>query len=90
MDFLAKNSETIDTFMNKTYTIRSIFYLLSPNETFFENIEDVPDLTQKASDTFVLLVLIEQLISLIKNGRLNGKPNDVVASVSAAIISRLP
>ena len=34
------------SFLSKNFfTLRSIFYLLRPNETFHENVENVPDLT---------------------------------------------
>jgi hypothetical protein len=33
-------------FSESFYGIRSIFYLLTPNETYFEKTEQVPDLTE--------------------------------------------
>jgi len=30
------------------FTLRSMFYLLKPSETYIENAKDVPDLTAKA------------------------------------------
>ena len=32
------------------YTFRSTFYLLTPNETYYKNVDDVPDLTGQVRD----------------------------------------
>lgn len=29
------------------YSVRSVFYLLKPSETYFENTQDAPDLTKQ-------------------------------------------
>ena len=29
------------------FVLRALFYLLTPNETYIEHVEDVPDLTKK-------------------------------------------
>jgi len=36
-------------FHKLTYDVRSCFYLLTPNETYYEKVSDVPDLIDKVS-----------------------------------------
>lgn len=72
------------------YDFRSIFYLLTPNETYFEHTKDVPDLTENANNIFFAIILVEQLICLVKYGRFNGNLNDAITSVSAGMISTFP
>ena len=37
-----------DPLLSETlYTVRSIFYLLKPSETYFQKTSDVPDLTEQ-------------------------------------------
>jgi hypothetical protein len=46
---MSSNKTTLldKTFISESlYGIRSIFYLLTPNETYYEKAEQVPDLTQ--------------------------------------------
>lgn len=72
------------------YMLKAMFYLLTPNETFYEKREDVPDLTGKASKYFLGLILIEQIIFIIKNGRFNGRLSDGITSISAGMVTSLP
>jgi hypothetical protein len=43
------NVTLIDNWMNATYPLRSMFYLLTPQETYFEHIEQVPKLFSKVN-----------------------------------------
>ena len=36
------------------YTLRSMFYLLTPNETYYEHEKDVPDLTNRGKHVYSL------------------------------------
>ena len=72
------------------FTLRSIFYLLKPSETFYENVNDVPDYTSRAFNIFFTFILLEQMILIAKNGKITFRLNDTVSSLSAGIISVLP
>lgn len=80
------------------YVLRAMLYLLTPNETFYEHLNQVPNLTQKviklnllkfilklfiffifkqSMPIFFVLILFEQVLFLIKEGRFNGRVEDV-------------
>lgn len=63
------------------FDVRSLFYLLTPRETYYEKVDDVPDLTLNAANLFFVFIVIEQVISLLKNGRFSGRFNDSVRSI---------
>lgn len=60
------------------FTLRSIFYLLKPSETFYKNVSDVPDYTAKAFNIFFSFIIIEQIILLIQNQKICFRLNDTV------------
>lgn len=72
------------------YILRAMFYVLTPNETHIQKVEDVPDIPVKASNMFFLLIFIEQIVFLIKKRRITFRTNDGIVSVSAGVISALP
>lgn len=43
------NLTLIDNWMNATYPLRSMFYMLTPQETYYERIEHVPKLFSKVT-----------------------------------------
>lgn len=69
---------------------RSMFFMLTPNESSFERVEDVPLYVQQAPPFFVALMLLELLVGALKTGRPVMTVSDTVTSVSAGMISRLP
>lgn len=73
-----------------SFRTRALFYLLSPEETFFEHADEVPNITNRASEVFFVLVFVEQLIFLLKDGKFNGKLSDAISSMSAGIILLFP
>ncbi|CDQ64802.1 unnamed protein product [Oncorhynchus mykiss] len=73
-----------------TKGIRSMFYIVTPNESSFENVEDVPPYVQQATPFFMGLMVVELVVSLLKDGTPLACVSDVVTSVSAGIISRMP
>uniref|UniRef100_A0A4W5N8P6 Uncharacterized protein n=1 Tax=Hucho hucho TaxID=62062 RepID=A0A4W5N8P6_9TELE len=73
-----------------TKGIRSLFYIVTPNESSFENVEDVPPYVQQATPFFMGLMVVELVVSLLKDGTPFACVSDVVTSVSAGIISRMP
>ena len=78
METNATNNQYIELLNNGFYTLRSIFYLLYPKETYYKNLDDVPDLTIGAFKLFFSFMFIEQIIFLLKHGKLNGRVNDGV------------
>ncbi|KAL6471373.1 hypothetical protein MHYP_G00200230 [Metynnis hypsauchen] len=69
---------------------RMLFYLMTPNETSFSDVDNVPRYVQKATPFFIGLVLLEVFVSWLKTGELLVKVNDGTTSLSAGMISRLP
>uniref|UniRef100_A0AAR2KJB7 Alkylglycerol monooxygenase n=1 Tax=Pygocentrus nattereri TaxID=42514 RepID=A0AAR2KJB7_PYGNA len=69
---------------------RMLFYLMTPNETSFSDVDSVPRYVQKATPFFIGLVLLEVFVSWLKTGELLVKINDGTTSLSAGMISRLP
>jgi alkylglycerol monooxygenase len=84
------NSSYVDQFMNMTYGLRAMFYLLTPQETYYEFKDDVPNVTFQVTPIFYSFIFVEQIIHLIKNGRFNGSLSDTITSLSAGMVSLLP
>ena len=38
------------------FALRSVFYLLEPSETYYEKVDDVPDITGKVKSVFLFQV----------------------------------
>ena len=90
MDLNKTVVEYLDLVLAKTYRIRSIFYLLTPSETYYESTSDVPDLTTDALNLFYALMLVEQVVFILRYGRFNGKTSDAITSFGSLIIISLP
>ncbi|KAK3597258.1 hypothetical protein CHS0354_005018 [Potamilus streckersoni] len=69
--------------------LRRMFYAVTPNETSFEFVEDVPIYTNEAVPFFTMFVLIEAVISMYKKDGIS-RLNDSITSMSAGMFSRLP
>lgn len=67
-----------------------MFYMLTPNESSFEKVEDVPQYVQQAFPFFVGLMLLELVVGVLKTGRPVVTISDGITSISAGMISRLP
>ncbi|KAL3837400.1 hypothetical protein ACJMK2_022761 [Sinanodonta woodiana] len=72
-----------------TSGLRRMFYVVTPNETSFEFVEDVPIYTNEAVPFFTMFVLIEGFISMYKKDGIS-RLNDSITSMSAGMFSRLP
>jgi alkylglycerol monooxygenase len=71
--------------------LRSLFYLLTPSETSYAKLEDVPKFVDKAPPFFFALVLLEIIILNLQNQRSRlPRQNDMFSSLSAGVISLLP
>ncbi|KAK6734097.1 hypothetical protein RB195_017708 [Necator americanus] len=67
------------------YNLRYLFYLVTPNETTFETVEEIPNIIEPASTWMLLLVLLEYLFLDEKKYAFN----DTVTSINAGILSLL-
>ncbi|XP_072506917.1 alkylglycerol monooxygenase isoform X2 [Notamacropus eugenii] len=70
--------------------IRMMFYVMKPNETSFPSLEEVPDYVKQATPFFISLMLLELVLSWILKGKLAGRIDDALTSISAGVLSRLP
>nr|XP_055170454.1 alkylglycerol monooxygenase isoform X2 [Nyctereutes procyonoides] len=70
--------------------IRMMFYMMKPNETSFQTLEEVPDYVKQATPFFISLMLLELVISWILKGKPPGRLDDALTSISAGVFSRLP
>ncbi|CAL8359014.1 unnamed protein product [Arctogadus glacialis] len=70
--------------------LRSMFYMVTPNESSFQHVEEVPKYTSQASPFFITLILLELVVGWIKTGKPIASISDGITSIFAGIISRLP
>lgn len=70
--------------------MRAMFYMMKPSETAFQTVEEVPDYVKKATPFFIFLILLELVISWILKGKPSGRLDDILTSMSAGVVSRLP
>ncbi|GAB5568579.1 alkylglycerol monooxygenase isoform X3 [Prionailurus iriomotensis] len=70
--------------------VRMMFYMMKPNETSFQTLEEVPDYVKQATPFFISLMLLELVVSWILKGKAPGRLDDALTSMSAGILSRLP
>ncbi|XP_046319491.1 alkylglycerol monooxygenase isoform X5 [Marmota monax] len=70
--------------------VRMMFYMMKPNETSFQTPEEVPDYVKKATPFFISFMLLELVISWVCKGKPLSRVDDVLTSLSAGILSRLP
>ncbi|MCJ8740254.1 hypothetical protein PDJAM_G00056780 [Pangasius djambal] len=87
---MARLEDTEDTAVSFSQGTRMLFYLMSPNETSFAEVEQVPRYVQQATPFFVGMILLEVLLGWLKTGDLLIKINDGTTSLSAGMMSRLP
>ncbi|XP_013417440.1 alkylglycerol monooxygenase isoform X1 [Lingula anatina] len=69
--------------------IRWLFYAVTPNETSFENVDDVPRYIEDAVPFFVFAVALEVVVGLL-TGKQVLRINDAITSAGAGLISLLP
>ncbi|XP_073340917.1 alkylglycerol monooxygenase [Pagrus major] len=69
---------------------RSMFSMLTPNESSFQKVEDVPQYVQQATPFFIGLMVVELVVGMLKTGASVVTITDGLTSVSAGMISRLP
>ncbi|XP_041844042.1 alkylglycerol monooxygenase [Melanotaenia boesemani] len=69
---------------------RALFYMLTPNESSFEKVEEVPQYVQQATPFFAGLMVLELVVGIMKTGSPVVTISDGITSLSAGMISRLP
>lgn len=89
MSNLTTFSTTASSIAEATYPLRVLFYLVTPAETTFDKLENVPDIVTMAFPYFLTFLAIELIIATYK-GRDVFLVNDLLTSVGAGLLSRLP
>ncbi|XP_058504702.1 alkylglycerol monooxygenase [Solea solea] len=69
---------------------RALFCMLSPNESSFQTLEEVPQYVHEATPFFIGLMVLEVLVGLLKSGDPVYSISDGLTSISAGMFSRLP
>lgn len=69
---------------------RAMFFMITPNESSFQKVEDVPQYVQQATPFFVGLMVLELVVGFLKTGAPVVTLSDGLTSVSAGMISRIP
>ncbi|KAI9999863.1 hypothetical protein NQD34_011706 [Periophthalmus magnuspinnatus] len=69
---------------------RAMFAMLTPNESSFETVQEVPQYVQQASPYFIGLMLLELVVGALKAETPLPTISDGITSVSCGMISRLP
>ncbi|XP_039974071.1 alkylglycerol monooxygenase [Xiphias gladius] len=70
--------------------VRAMFLMLTPGESSFQKVEDVPHYVQQATPFFVGLIFLELVVGVLKTGAPVVTISDGLTSISAGMISRLP
>ncbi|XP_058270405.1 alkylglycerol monooxygenase isoform X2 [Hemibagrus wyckioides] len=87
---MVQMEDTEDTTVSFSQETRMLFYLMSPNETSFAEVDQVPLYIQQATPFFVGMILLEALLGWLRTGDLLIKINDGTTSLSAGMISQMP
>ncbi|KAI0207706.1 Alkylglycerol monooxygenase [Lamellibrachia satsuma] len=66
-----------------------LFYVVSPTETSFEHVEDVPDFVNKTIPYFLALIVLECVVQYLQ-GKPTTRANDGFSSLSAGLLHLLP
>uniref|UniRef100_A0A3Q1C954 Alkylglycerol monooxygenase n=1 Tax=Amphiprion ocellaris TaxID=80972 RepID=A0A3Q1C954_AMPOC len=69
---------------------RSMFFMLTPNESSFQKVEAVPQYVEQATPFFIGLMVLELLVGVLKTGGSVVTISDGLTSISAGMVSRLP
>lgn len=72
-----------------SFVFRSMFYLVSPNETTYKSIEEVPNYFLKAL-SYLPLILLPEFIMLLIQGKKMPRFQDSLCSLCCAILIFLP
>uniref|UniRef100_A0A671N7Q0 Alkylglycerol monooxygenase n=1 Tax=Sinocyclocheilus anshuiensis TaxID=1608454 RepID=A0A671N7Q0_9TELE len=70
--------------------VRMLFSLMTPNESSFATVQEVPKYVNQATPYFFGLILLEIVLGWLKTDGPRIKLNDFITSLSAGMMSRLP
>ncbi|CAL8247632.1 unnamed protein product [Lota lota] len=70
--------------------LRALFYMVTPNESSFQHVDEVPQYTRQAPPFFITLILLEMVVGWMQTGKPIASISDGITSVFAGIISQLP
>uniref|UniRef100_A0A8C2BJF8 Alkylglycerol monooxygenase n=1 Tax=Cyprinus carpio TaxID=7962 RepID=A0A8C2BJF8_CYPCA len=70
--------------------VRMLFSLMTPNESSFATVQEVPTYVSQATPYFTGLILLEIVLGWLKTDGPCIKINDFITSLSAGMMSRLP
>lgn len=90
LENIGMQNATRNVINEQMFVVRGMFYLLSPNETYFERIEEVPDIRKLSGNWFIGFMVIEQILFIIKHGRFNGTIADSITSLANGMVYGLP
>ncbi|KAM9723081.1 alkylglycerol monooxygenase [Menidia menidia] len=79
-----------EEFVSVSRGVRSMFFMLTPNESSFEKVAEVPQYVQQATPLFVGLMVLEMAVGVLKTGGPVVTVSDGLTSISAGMVSRLP
>ncbi|KAK0394617.1 hypothetical protein QR680_000838 [Steinernema hermaphroditum] len=69
--------------------LRYLFYLVTPNETTYYTVEEVPQFITKVSGWFLILLILEFLVIWVKGHKDGFAYNDTITSISAGLFQQL-
>ncbi|XDV32035.1 hypothetical protein PO909_002937 [Leuciscus waleckii] len=67
-----------------------LFSLMTPNESSFATVKEVPEYVNQATPYFIGLIILEIVLGWLKTDGPRIKINDFITSLSAGMMSRLP
>uniref|UniRef100_A0A673K8V7 Alkylglycerol monooxygenase n=1 Tax=Sinocyclocheilus rhinocerous TaxID=307959 RepID=A0A673K8V7_9TELE len=70
--------------------VRMLFSLMTPNESSFATVREVPTYVNQATPYFIGLILLEIVLGWLKTDGPRIKINDFITSLSTGMMSRLP
>ncbi|KAJ8035558.1 Alkylglycerol monooxygenase [Holothuria leucospilota] len=65
--------------------VRRLFYVVTPNETYAEHIEDVPKYINEAAVFFLVGIALEFIVGLLKEGKSVIRLSDGISSMTAGM-----
>ncbi|VDM49388.1 unnamed protein product [Toxocara canis] len=69
--------------------LRAIFYLVTPNETTFPHVDEVPRYVENATSWFIILIIAEIITLHFQRKEHSFALNDTITSISAGVLSLL-
>ncbi|XP_013874469.1 alkylglycerol monooxygenase [Austrofundulus limnaeus] len=70
--------------------LRALFFMLTPNESSFQEVEEVPQYVQQATPFFIGLIVLEMVVGFLRTGAPVITISDGLTSVASGMINRLP